>query len=89
MANKVGRPGMGRAKGGLIRASIKPEYKARLEHLIQTDERWRSVSHAIETAIGNFLHGLERAGGKLDEKNFPVVELDSTTVRSLQRKHRP
>lgn len=89
MANKVGRPGMGRAKDGLIRASIRPDLKADAEALAQNDVRWRSTSHVIETAVAHFLAKLKLAGGKLDENNFPLVESDDVPVRHLQRKHRP
>lgn len=89
MANKVGRPGMGRAKEGLIRASIRPDLKVNAEALSRSDVRFRSMSHVIETAVAHLLAKLEEAGGRLDEHNFPLVESDSVPVRSLHRKHRP
>ncbi|MBF0260246.1 MAG: hypothetical protein HQL97_00235, partial [Magnetococcales bacterium] len=71
MVNKVGRPGIGRAKFGLIRASIDPAIKEQAEGIAHADSRLRSLSQFMEAAATLYLREYKRAGGVLDKDNLP------------------
>lgn len=73
MNKKVGRPGNDRAKLGRITGTILPELKMEFEAIAKHDKRWRSMSHAIESAVGFFLHHYKASNGQLDGNNFPIV----------------
>lgn len=68
---KLGRPGRGRAKAGKIRATILPELKAEAERIAANDQRWRSLSHLVETMFAYFLASYHVSNGRLDSNNFP------------------
>lgn len=74
MPNKhLGRPGLGRAAGGRIRASIRPDLKQEAETIATTDNRIRSLSHLIESAVALYVLMYRENGGQLDRDGIPLI----------------
>lgn len=70
----VGRPGKGRAKGGRVRAAIRPELKDEIEELVAGDIRIRSVNQLIETSLDYYLRDYQLANGDVGKDLFPILK---------------
>lgn len=86
---RVGRPGEDRVKFGKIRAQVKPHLRVEAEELAKKHSGIRSLSQCVEAALAYYLLKVREAGGRLDERNFPVTPEGAGGESSASHPPRP